>query len=79
MEDFRSGFREEMKQFREDFQNGKASGSLCDCDISGHMNVRRDSGNEEFHEKQLEFHRDSRTKQAGESKKISYENDEGGN
>ena len=79
MEDFRSDFREGMKRFRDDFQNGKLRGEFDGCQAAGRLKIRRDSGSEEFRETQVDFHRDSRTKQADQSKSVSYENNEGGN
>ena len=73
--DFRGEFRGEMDRFREEFRESKS----CGCVAEAYDRVDRNSGSEEYHERNLDFHRDSRIRRADDSKALNYEKYEGGN
>jgi hypothetical protein len=73
-DDFRVNFREEMQALRTDLQKDKLN-----CDIDTHRDFSRERRDQEFHEKEVDFHRNLRTNRRTEDKSISSEYDEGGN
>jgi glycyl-tRNA synthetase (class II) len=74
-DDFRMDFRNEMDAFRDAFRSKEFS----DFEIERYRNARRENRDEGYHEKEVEFHSDSRTERTDESKIASYDNEEGGN
>ena len=74
--DFRMSFRAGMDEFRKELQNGKLDSTLCDAQT--HRDARRETRSEEFHEMNVDAHRDIRANATEEDRNIGYENEEGG-
>jgi len=77
-DEFRSKFRAEMDEFRKDFQKDKLEGNLRGCGAERQNDVRRERRDEEFHEKQVDFHREFGDKSIDENRGVSQENEKGG-
>ena len=77
----RKQLRDEMDDFRAQLR-GEVFAVLDEdpdsCLIDLHKSVKRDSGCGEYHEKQLDFTRDSQTEEDEEEESANHENDEGG-
>jgi len=73
---FRMSFRAEMDEFRKELQNGKLDNMLCESQV--HRDARCETRSEEFHEMNVDVHRDRKAKAAEEDRNIGYENEEGG-
>jgi len=76
--EFRSKFRAEMDEFRKDFQKGKLEGNLRGCGVRRQNDARRERRDEEFHEKQVDFHREFGDKSIDENRGVCQENEKGG-
>jgi len=64
----RQQFRAEMDAFRKDFQKDKLDGNLRDCGASSQTGVRRERRSEEFHDKWVDFHRETGDKRLDENR-----------
>jgi hypothetical protein len=79
-EDFRVNFRTEMGQLRNKFQQDKLDGNLGDYNVVAiHDSIESNRGDEEYHEKQLDFHRDYCTNRIDKGEFLDSEYYEGGN
>ena len=73
---FRMNLRAEMDAFRKELHNGKLDSEHCDAQV--HRDAKRETRSEEFHETNVDVHRDSKANAAEEERNIGYENEEGG-
>jgi|GEM_PF-6846418 len=69
---FRMNFRAGMDEFRKELQNGKLD------NVQVKRDAKRETRSEEFHEMNVDVHRDINANAAEEDRNIGYENEEGG-